>query len=1410
MTGVTDYNAGQAYLTILPSLDKFGDRVREQLKQELGDGVDLPVKPRVEPGEGEKQGAEFGGAFGEAARKRIDAALKALPKAEIDADSDPAARKIDELRTRLEELRDKRIGVDISGEAALAELRAIHSELDDVGRKSPDVTVRANTAAAMAEVAALNREIKDLDGKRASFDVSDSGSAASSTQGLNALALAGAALGPAIIPVAAAAAAAVAAIGTGAVVGIAALGAIKLGTSGISSAVQALDTQQTQQGQNALQLHAQQVSSANSVASAQDGLRNAVTAVGDAQRAAGIANTHAVETENNARRALEDTVRSNGIAYQNALDTETRAEETLQAAEESETLAQNALTNAREAAQRQIESLTLAVEDGALAERQATLSIGQAKLNLDKTLANPTATVLQREQAQLTYDQSVQQLKDVQNRNKNLAEDKAKADKAGVNGSTQVMQAQRGVDQAVRATTDAQRALGNATANVTEVKRAGDERAAVAEQTLRDATAARLETARAGAESVSKAQQGVIAAQRSLNGALASAAASAAAASAANQALKKSLDNLSPAGREFARFIFSLKPELKDLQATAQAGLLPGVEAGIRNFLPVLPQYKGLIGDVSLALGNMAANTGAALNSPFWVQWIQFIRGEATPSLHIFGATLGNLATGGAAILQAFKPVWDQMGAGVLDWSTKFATASQNLKSNPAFLDFLQYVKTEGPVVVHTIGDLVVTIVRLGEDLAPLGGFTIRLVDGIAKLVGWLAQANPGLVSFAGGLFSGGLLLQKMIPMLTSAVGSGGSFVTMLTGSATAGGKFTAAGEKVTGALGKIGSALPIVGVALIALDAIWTSAVTSTDEAAAAFLKGGAAAAQMGAKLDDELTGFGKWANGFLHFAATSDDATKAMEKQRAAMDPLTRSQSDATRAQNDYLNALQHGGPTSAAAVDAQSRYASATAETTHQQDLLARGLNSTTDALKKQQEQVLGAVDADIRYEDALQRTRDAIQQNGAATDIHTAAGRANLTAFLDLIKATQADEDEMRKNGASIDELNTKHREHVAQLQGVAGQLGLTGQEAQRYIGTLQGVPLRIDTQFLANTIPAVGAVNQMATDINNAVRGITDEQVNIVFHPGALTAAQTIAGALPRAAGGAIYGPGTATSDSVPVMASHGEHMWSAAEVSGAGGHSNVIALRQQARSGALHLAAGGPVSWSESSNFGALGVPETVALNVSLIRQAADQARQQAAQAEVAPSSSPGVAHWRPISLQALAIAGQDASNLGRLEMQMASESGGNPTAINRSDINWQHGTPSIGLMQVIGPTYARYKHPGYDAAPFSYGVSEDPLSNILAATRYTLGAYGSLASGWKGHGYDTGGILPPGMTLANNGTGVNEHVLTGDQFSNLTGAVGSGGGPVVNVNVYPRAEHSEADIADMVSHRLALALRTH
>jgi len=177
-----------------------------------------------------------------------------------------------------------------------------------------------------------------------------------------------------------------------------------------------------------------------------------------------------------------------------------------------------------------------------------------------------------------------------------------------------------------------------------------------------------------------------------------------------------------------------------------------------------------------------------------------------------------------------------------------------------------------------------------------------------------------------------------------------------------------------------------------------------------------------------------------------------------------------------------------------------------------------------------------------------------------------------------------------------------------------------------------------------------------------------------------------------------------------------------------------------------------------------------------------------------------GVQRWADVALAALKAAGAPSSWLGDLLRRMQQESGGDPYAINLWDINAKNGTPSKGLMQVIGPTFAAYAGQYY-----SRGIY-DPFANIYAAIRYTIARYGSGPAGWnRSGGYDRGGMLRPGYTLAYNGTGANEHILTGEQFNSIVNGSGE-----TQVNVYLDGELVRGVAAVEVRRGLSNAARNY
>jgi hypothetical protein len=238
---------GSVYVDILPNVDgSFWTRTQAQLTpgaerlgtdlgKSVGDRIAAGIKVGIGAGfsgspgreQGRRTADDFAGEFDRIVRTRLAAALKALPKAEIGAATNEAEQKIRDLRVRLEELSNKRVGVDIDEAAAFEEIRALRDELARLARESPSVRVTADTARASAELEALRLQIdriKSSGGVQvnastggSSGDVDRLGQAArDSAGGMSTLLAAGIALGPGIIPVAAAVTAAIAGIGAGA------------------------------------------------------------------------------------------------------------------------------------------------------------------------------------------------------------------------------------------------------------------------------------------------------------------------------------------------------------------------------------------------------------------------------------------------------------------------------------------------------------------------------------------------------------------------------------------------------------------------------------------------------------------------------------------------------------------------------------------------------------------------------------------------------------------------------------------------------------------------------------------------------------------------------------------------------------------------------------------------------------------------------------------------------------------------------------------------------------------------------------------------------------------------------------------------------------------------------------------
>jgi len=274
----------------------------------------------------------------------------------------------------------------------------------------------------------------------------------------------------------------------------------------------------------------------------------------------------------------------------------------------------------------------------------------------------------------------------------------------------------------------------------------------------------------------------------------------------------------------------------------------------------------------------------------------------------------------------------------------------------------------------------------------------------------------------------------------------------------------------------------------------------------------------------------------------------------------------------------ALGEVGPAAQGAAAATDENASAVDRLVAAQDAGTFAVDGYTDALKELVEQqreaagvVLSTRDAQRSYQEAIDAAAAAAKENGNTLDSTTEKGRANAAA-LDAIAESGWDLiDSMRESGSSQEDLQAKVQKVRDQFLKQASAMGMSKSAAEDLADELGLIPESIDVQVAVDTTRATRYINDwLIKNDGQRIRVYVDAQGGREYRvPGTDVRF--------NATGGAILGPGTGTSDSIPAMLSNGEHVLTASDVEKAGGQGAIYRLRAAIQGGLLRFAAGGAV-----------------------------------------------------------------------------------------------------------------------------------------------------------------------------------------------------------------------------------------
>lgn len=241
---------------------------------------------------------------------------------------------------------------------------------------------------------------------------------------------------------------------------------------------------------------------------------------------------------------------------------------------------------------------------------------------------------------------------------------------------------------------------------------------------------------------------------------------------ATNDSKTTVFDSLTDKGKEFVLFYEkNIKPIFDELFRTAQdSGILSGIEGFFLAIKPIMEPLKGLIGIVGHQMGVFLIQIGNFLASDEGKKFIAFL-GDIVEDLE---PVLASLTKSGLSILftlfEALAPVFAEMGPSIATMAQGFADMFGEFVKSDTFQEFLQNMIDDGPKLLTLIFSLAGALLNIINALAPAGDVILTIVNAIA---GFIAAVPSDLLS---------LIIGLILIVIGLVVLAAGSIVSLIVG----------------------------------------------------------------------------------------------------------------------------------------------------------------------------------------------------------------------------------------------------------------------------------------------------------------------------------------------------------------------------------------------------------------------------------------------------------------------------------------------------------------------------------------------------------------------------------------------------------------------------------------------------
>jgi hypothetical protein len=769
---------------------------------------------------------------------------------------------------------------------------------------------------------------------------------------------------------------------------------------------------------------------------------------------------------------------------------------------------------------------------------------------------------------------------------------------------------------------------------------------------------------------------------------------------AKSQALyKEQLAAMPPATRETSLALDKLKDAGKKWSDSLASSTMPIFTKGIQflqSLLPKLtPMVRSVAGEITFFLDTMGESSAGKIFKEFG----RNIRENGSGALGSFLHIVTNVLAGVIGLLNAFMPASKGVTGGLEAMTKKFADWSAGLGKSKTFQNFLGRMRTEIPKLFTALGQLVEIFGKLTVAAGPFAGLTLKIAEAMIRLIDSIPMSV--LKVLVPTIIAVNLAMK--VWALYSALAAGATWLFSTAVTTNTGVQYANRLSMVAGyiAMGIFRAALIAQRIAMgiaTAAQWLWNAAMSANPIGIVILAITALVAAIVFIAL--KTTWFQtiwKYTWGFIKAVGL----------------------------------AIGHwfSGPF--------VRFFT---------EMIPNAFKFLLDWVKGHWPWILGALTGPIglaaayiythwgQVRDFFAKAWGAIKRNAIDPIIHffsvsiPNAGRTMRDAILGFVRIM---------------------------VLGVLDSFGMIIHGAAKLFGWVPGVGGKLKQ--------ASKAFDTFRNDVNEALKGIKDRHPTVSVGMKIMSgknAGLVNIGGIARATGGRIDGPGTETSDSILMWGSKDEHMLSAKEVRGLGGHKAVEAMRANARAGLYGYAQGGEVgvrtgapSARQINSGVGTGFGNLMKENVWALIKAFKESMAASVPSFVGlggkVSGSAASAMRYAQNLLNAHIYGWTMSQWPSLRSLWMGESGWNYRAYNAS-------SGATGIPQSL---------PGSKMASAGADWRTNPATQIRWGMSYIHSRYGTPAHAWSSwlarspHWYDTGGWLPPGLSMAYNGTGRPERI---------------------------------------------------